>query len=49
MMLLVVGDYRVVSKDVGSKKDGRGTTSEPNIGYVTVFPRALQGVITYQY
>ena len=44
MMLLVVGDYRVVSKDVGSEKDGQGTTIEPNIGYVTAFPRALRGI-----
>jgi len=44
MMLLVVGDYRVVSKDVGSsEKDGQGSMSEPNLGYVTAFPRALQG------
>ena len=43
MMLLVVEDYRVVSKDVGNEKDGHGTMSEPNIGYVTAFPRALQG------
>ena len=45
MMVLVVGDYRVVNKDVGSEKDGQGATSEPNIGYVTAFPRALHGIL----
>jgi hypothetical protein len=42
MMLLVVGDYRVVSKDVGSEKDGQSTTANQNVGYVTAFPRALE-------
>lgn len=39
MRLLVVGDYRVVSEDVGSKKDGH-SRREPKTGYVTAFPRA---------
>jgi hypothetical protein len=34
-----------LNKDVGSEKDGHGTASEPKIGYVTAFPRALPEIL----